>query len=705
MLELEDLMAGGNHGFDEEVAEVTLGRQAGCTIRLASPSVSKQHARLYRDGGVWLLEDSHSTNGTWLNDKPVSRLPIRRGDRIAFGSYELRVVHADDEARTEHGPSFETSSEQTLLRSFALGSPSYTLPSFRRSRRGHRGSARARLSSWLPPLGWLKGYGATDVRNDLIAGATTAALLVPQGMAYAALAGLPPVVGLYASVLPMLLYAAFGTCRQLSVGPVALDSLLVASIVGSISASGSPDYVGAAALLALMTGAIQLGLGLLRAGFLVNFLSSPVICGFTAAAALLTAVSQLDTLLGLTLPRSASFFSDLRLLAEHIDGIHWLTVSVAALSILLLLGAKRFKASWLPLFLLILATVLTSGLELDEKGLETVGEVPRGLPSLALPAIDFDLLGALLPGALTLALIGFMQTISIGKAMSARRRYLLDADQEMRALGLANLGAGLSEGYTVTGGLSRSSVNADAGAHTQLASVVTAFLIVCALLWATPLLRDLPTVVLAAVIVISILGLIDRAEVERIFRVRKSEGGLLVLTFASTLLLGIQLGVLVGVAASILLFIVRNTSPNAAILGRIPGTDVYRSLRNHPDGEVVPGIVILRIDASFYFANCEFIRSELREILSFERPDAIVLESGAINDLDSSADAALHEIADELEKDDVRLYIANVKEPVRAVMKRSGLYDRVGADHFFFTIGAAVERAVSERAGSRAAAR
>jgi SulP family sulfate permease len=180
---------------------------------------------------------------------------------------------------------------------------------------------------------------------------------------------------------------------------------------------------------------------------------------------------------------------------------------------------------------------------------------------------------------------------------------------------------------------------------------------------------------------------------------------LLVLTFASTLLLGIQLGVLVGVAASILLFIVRNTSPNAAILGRIPGTDVYRSLRNHPDGEVVPGIVILRIDASFYFANCEFIRNELREILSFERPDAIVLESGAINDLDSSADAALHEIADELEKDDVRLYIANVKEPVRAVMKRSGLYDRVGADHFFFTIGAAVERAVSERAGNRAAAR
>lgn len=704
MIEIEDPATGRRHRFLPTSGEVTLGRAASCALQIDSHSASQQHARLLREPGGWILEDLGSTNGTTLNRRPVQRAVLHAGDRIGLGDRELLVLgapgHLGATTQVSNGLLFGTASEATLIRSRAMPPDTGsrcgdTLPS-----NGH--SLQARLATWLPSLAWLYGYRASDFRHDLIAGATTAALLVPQGMAYAALAGLPPVVGLYAALLPLLVYALFGTSPQLSVGPVTLDSLLVATIVGTLAATGTSDYLAAATTLALLAGVLQLLLGLLRAGFLVNFLSSPVICGFSSAAALITAATQLDTLLGLSLPGTLSIFDLLRDLIAHLDSIRWPTALLGLAAILTLLLGKWLRMAWVPLVLMIAATTATAWLGAAGLGLEVVGTVPQGLPTPVLPALDPDLIRALLPGALTLALVGFMQTITVGKTLALRRRAPIHPDQEMRALGLANIAAGLTQGYSVAGGLSRSTVNANAGARTQLSSVIAAALVAAILLWATPFLHDLPLVVLAALVFTSIFSLVNIAEIRRIHRVRSSESVLLALTFIATLAAGIQLGVLIGIGASILLFIVLNTKPNAALLGRMPGTDIYRSLDNFPSCETVPGILILRIDASFYFANCEFIRNKLRDLLATRSPRAIILEAGAINDLDSSADAALHEIADELDERGVALFVANVKGPVREVMKRSGFYDRLGAGRFFFSIGAAVERAVAEQAGAAA---
>jgi SulP family sulfate permease len=332
---------------------------------------------------------------------------------------------------------------------------------------------------------------------------------------------------------------------------------------------------------------------------------------------------------------------------------------------------------------------------LEDLGVKVIGEVPSGFFHPGLPPWSPERVLALLPGALTLALVGFMQTISIGKVLATTGRYQIDANQELRALGVANLAAGMSQGYSVTGGLSRSLVNARAGARTQLASVVTAILIAATLLFLTPLFYHLPKAVLGAIVFVSVFGLVDVKEMKRMVSVRWEEGGLLAFTFIATLLLGIQNGLLLGIGASILLFIIRNTRPNAALLGRLPGTEIYRSLYEFPNAEREPGIVILRIDASYYFANAEFIKNKLREIRSNMREPlrAVILDAAAINDLDSTADAALHEILNEYEEQGLPIYIANVKGPVRRVMKRSGLYSRLGGDRFFFSIGAAVERA------------
>ncbi|MCA9522648.1 MAG: solute carrier family 26 protein [Myxococcales bacterium] len=547
--------------------------------------------------------------------------------------------------------------------------------------------------SWIPAIEWITAYKKRQLRGDLVAGLTTAVMLIPQAMAYAMLAGLPPIYGLYASTVPLVVYAVFGSSRQLAVGPVAIDSLLLASGVGALALQGSASYIELAILLALMVGAIQLTMGVLRMGFVVNFLSNPVITGFMAAGALIIAASQIKHLLGINLARSTNVFTTLYTTVGSWHAVSWPTIAVAAFSIGTLVALERWKPM-IPRALAVVAltTALVWILRLDRYGVAVVGKVPSGLPSFAAPRIAGDQLIALLPTAVTIALVAFMEAISIAKAVARQEGYEIDANREMKALGLANLFGGLFHAYPVTGGLARTAVNAQAGARTPLASLITAATVALALLFFTPLFTFLPKAALAAIIVTAVIGLFDVAEIRHLYRVKRSDLALLGITFAATLTISIQLGIVIGVGASLLWFVIGTTRPHTAVLGRIPGTTAYRNVKNHPTARTIPGVLMVRVDAQFYFGNVDFLKSTLRQ-LEEDQPEPIhtlIVDASSINQLDSSADRALHDIAGAYKARQIRLIFANVKFPVKEVMDRSGLSECLGPSGLYLTLHDAV---------------
>ncbi len=681
-----------------------IGRSPNSDLVLGDSQVSWQHARitLFADRGI--VEDLNSTNGTFVGSQRISRRILKNKDTLTIGPYRLSF------RITDKTPSPSTASEQTLFPAIARFFGTGERQGVEATRLGkidrgisHRAIAAVRtisisevLFKALPFLVWLRAYRLQYLRGDLSAGVTVAAMIIPQGMAYAMLAGLPPVMGLYASMLPLVLYAFAGTSRQLSVGPDSLDSLLVAVGVGTLAQAGTDTYITFAVLLALSIGVIQILMGFVRLGFLVNFLSYPVMCGFTTAAAVITALSQFKHLLGITLPQTFDLKELILAIYDYTGEINPITLGIGVTGILLMLGFRR----WLPrlpgpFIVIVLATVTVGLFTLDTEGVKIVGAVPAGLPELSLPSLDWSAIESLLPLALTIALVDFTKSISVAKSLANKQGGAhVDANQELIGLGLANLGSSVSQGYSVTGGLSRSAVNARSGAHTPLAGIITALLVAFTLMYFTPLIYNLPKAALAAIIMVAAVGLIDVQEFRYLFRVKRSEGALLVFTCIATLSLGITLGLLVGVVASILLFITLNTRPHAAILGRLPETDIFRNAEEFREAQTIDGLIILRIDASFYFANTEFLKAKIRELLKRhgDTLQALILDASAINDLDSSADTALHQIAADFKKRGIELYIAGVKGPVRKVMRRSGLYDVLGGDHFFFTIDAAVKR-------------
>lgn len=554
---------------------------------------------------------------------------------------------------------------------------------------------------WFPALSWLPSYDRRDLGGDLSAGLTVAVMLIPQGMAYAMLAGLPPIVGLYASVFPLLAYALLGTSRQLAVGPVAMVSLLVATGVGAIAPAGSAEYVALAIALAGMVGVLQLAMGVLRLGALVTFLSHPVVSGFTSAAAIVIGLSQLEHLLGVRLEKSPRLHELVVDATGALGDTHAITLAIGAGSIAVLLLLKR----WRPRFpgaitVVVIGTLLTWALGLADRGVRIVGEVPSGLPLPSVPALDLSRLGALLPTAITIALVGFLESISVAKAFARKNGYEVDANQELRALGAANVVGLFSAAYPVTGGFSRTAVNAQAGARTGLASIITAVVIGVSLVLFTPLFYYLPRAVLAAIVMAAVIGLVDVREPVHLWKVKRTDAVLLGLTFVATLFLGIEEGILIGVAASLGLFVWRSTRPHDAVLGRLPGTTDYRNVENFPDAEEVPHVAIWRFDASFYFANADRFRDRVDSLLV--RGDdvrAIVLDASGINDLDASAESMLHDIHARLAAAGIRLYFANVKGPVREVMERGGLVDEIGRARFFLSVHAAVEAARAELPG------
>jgi len=555
-----------------------------------------------------------------------------------------------------------------------------------------------RIVKLVPVLSWLPRYQRQDLRGDLIAGLTVGAMIIPQAMAYALLAGLPPQAGLYASMVPLVVYAIFGQSRQLGVGPTAISSLLALDGVAPLAGGDPTRYAALAAMLAVMVGLMRVGLGLARLGFLVNFLSGPVISGFTSAAALVIAASQLKHVFGVTLTDSPKIHYVIGDLAGELDGVHGGTVAVGLCGLAALVVLHRLRPGWpAALIAVVAATVAVAVLDLDAAGVAVVGNIPRSVPVPSWPSVGWDESRALLPAALAITVLGFVESIAIAKVFARRLGYSIRPNQELIAVGAATVSAGLVGGYPVSGSFSRTAVNAEAGARTMLAGVITALVVLVAVVGAAPLLRTLPKAVLAGVVVSAVAGLVDVAEARRLWSVRRSDFAVLALAFAGTLTLGVELGLAVSVAASLVLVVRQASSPHTAVLGCLPGTTVYRNVERFPEARTRPGLVVLRFDAPIFFVNVEFFRDRIRKV---ERTTpgglrALVLDASAINDVDASGVAALSDLVDDYAARGIHLQLAQVKGPVLDMLRRCGLYDRLGPDRFSFTDHEGVRQATA----------
>ncbi|MBO8155529.1 MAG: solute carrier family 26 protein [Bacillaceae bacterium] len=543
------------------------------------------------------------------------------------------------------------------------------------------------LKKLIPAIDWLGHYNKNDLRGDLSAGLIVAVMLIPQGMAYAMLAGLPPEIGLYASTIPLIIYALFGSSRQLAVGPVAMVSLLVFTGVSQLAEPNTDEFVSYALLLALMVGVIQFALGVFRLGFLVNFLSHAVISGFTSAAALIIGLSQLKHILGFSLPRD-SVFVVLYEAITRIGETNLVAFLIGAGSIgILLFFKKKFPKFPAPLVVVVLGTVITYMFKLNETaGVNIVGDIPKGIPSLSLPAFDFGSIGALLPIALTISFVGFMESIAVAKAIAAKEKYKINSNQELNGLGLANIVGSFFSAYPVTGGFSRSAVNYQAGARTGLASIITAVIILVALLFLTPLLYYLPQAVLAAIIMVAVFGLIDIKEAIHIFKIRQADGWTLIITAIATLTLGIEQGILMGVAVSLILFIWRSAYPHIAELGYVEKEDVFKNIKRFPEAKTYDQTLIFRIDASLYFANMAFLEEKLHGAIAEKDANKVILDFSAVNAMDAVAIDELDEIIESYKDSGVEFYIAGMKGPVHELVARAGWDEKYGDKINFLTV-------------------
>ncbi|WP_290890292.1 SulP family inorganic anion transporter [Fischerella sp.] len=565
------------------------------------------------------------------------------------------------------------------------------------------------IRRYLPFLEWLLNYHPQDLVGDLMAGMIVAIMLVPQSMAYALLAGLPPQVGLYASILPLILYALFGTSRTLAVGPVAMVSLLVATGIGAIAPQNSPEYIVLALVLALLVGIIQLSMGLFRLGFLVNFLSHAVISGFTSAAALIIAFSQLKHLLGVKIPHTESFYELLISLVQQIDQTNIVTLSIGVISIAVLIYFNKRLGYLLnrwgvsqglivpitksaPLIVVLFSTLLVWDLALHENAnVNIVGAIPRGLPPLTLPSFEWTLWQKLLPTALTISFVGFMESIAVAKSLASKRRQKVDANQELIGLGVANLGAAVTGGYPVTGGFSRSVVNFAAGANTALASMITALLIALVTLFFTPVFYFLPQTTLAAIIIVAVFGLVDVNTFKQMWRYNKADGVSLLITFVAVLTVGIEVGILVGVVTAVLLFLWRTSRPHIAIVGRVGESETFRNVLRY-EVKTCPHVLAIRVDGSLYFANTKYLEDQLLQaIAQWPELEHLVLVCSAINFIDASALETLENLMDELKQAGVNFYLAEVKGPVMDRLSKTDFLDRLGRDRIFLSTHQAMQ--------------
>jgi len=554
------------------------------------------------------------------------------------------------------------------------------------------------LKQFFPILTWLPAYKKEYISDDLFAGLTVGVMLIPQGMAYALIAGLPPVYGLYASVVPQLIYAIFGTSRQLSVAPVAMDSLLVATGVSVMATEGSEAYITYAIMLAFFMGAAQLLLGLIRMGFITNLLAKPVISGFTSAAALIIGLNQLKYLIGVDIEKSNAIHEIVISAFKSLSDVHWITLLVGVLGIVLIKGVKKINKKIPGSLLAVVLGILTVSIfNLDQSGVSIVREVPDGLPSFMLPDLSLETIQKLLPLSLTIAVVAFMEAYSVAKAIEAKKRnYRVVPNQELIALGAANVVGSLFQSYPVTGGFSRSAVNEQAGARTPLSSIISAILVALTLLFLTPLFYNLPHTILASIIMVAVSGLIDISYIRELWRTNKIELGLLLATAAVTLFFGMVQGIVSGVVLSILILLFKAANPHIAFLGRMKGLSEYRNLKRYADLESWDEVMVVRVDAPFAFVNIQMIKEKIlnKALESKGALKSVVLDAASVAYIDATGIVGLRDLMRSLSEKDIQLLFAEVIGPVRDAFYKNGLVNN-DEQVFFLTTDDAVNYCLS----------
>lgn len=534
-------------------------------------------------------------------------------------------------------------------------------------------------------LTWIHNYTKEEFVADTKAGLTIGVIVIPQVMAYAVIAGLSPIYGLYGSLVPLLIYPLFGTSRHLSLGVVATDMIIIASGAGMIAEPGTSEYVSVVLLLTMFTGLVHIALSLLRMGFLVNLLSKPVIFGFTAAAPLIIVFSQLGNILGLELEQSQYVGIIATQIVHQIEMVNFTALGIGLIGFLMLYLLKK----WNPLFpralvLLVAGGFLVWGLNLQDYGIEIIGPIPSGLPFFDFPNFTLDNLRRLIPTVATLVLVQLMTVISLGKTYANKYKYPINPNREFFAIGAANFIGSFFQSPPISASFSRTVVSEQAGTRTTLSNVICAAVICLTLLFLTPLFYFIPVAGLSAIIILAALSLIDFEELRYFFRTKPQDGYIAIFTFFSVLLIGIQEGILLGIGGSLFIVLYRSSRPNLAVLGHIPGTRTYRDVSRNPQAEPIEEILILRFDASINFNNAEFIKdfiihkSEDRN----KKIRAVIVDAMSINDLDTTAIEALRSVMETLETWDIEFHFAGMKTPVQKLLTRSGLARTLGGTHF-----------------------
>ena len=558
------------------------------------------------------------------------------------------------------------------------------------------------MSLALSLPGWLKTYQSQFIAGDVTAGLIVTVMLIPQSLAYAMLAGLPPEIGLYASLLPMVAYALFGSSMTLAVGPVAVSSLMTASALMPLASQGSAEYISLSILLALLSGLMLLVAGFLRLGFLAWFLSHPVISGFISGSAVLIAIGQLKYLLGLQFS-SSGVLSSLNNLAQHLHETNTTTALLGLSAVLFLLFARKYLGPLLkqlgisaksadlvtklaPMAVVIVSTALVAiyGLDQTDK-VSIVGRVPGGLPSIALPSIQWDQINMLLLPALLISLVGFVESVSVGQSLALKRGQRINPNSELVGIGAANVASAISGGFPVTGGFARSVVNFSAGAQTPAAGIVSAVLMAIVIAGLTDWFYYLPQAVLSATIIVAVIGLIDTHTLKEAWHYDKADAIALLLTFAGVIVFGVEEGIVIGVAMSLAVLVWRSSHPHMALVGRVPGTEHFRNVERH-QVDVFPGLIALRIDESIYFANSQLIAEKIEGLLS-EHPttNCVLLILSAVNQLDTTALGMLTELEKTLAARNITLQFAEVKGPVQDRLQQTELGERMRDKIFLST--------------------
>ncbi|MFZ8881708.1 MAG: SulP family inorganic anion transporter [Paracoccaceae bacterium] len=551
---------------------------------------------------------------------------------------------------------------------------------------------------YLPILEWSRQYNRTSLTNDMMAAVIVTIMLVPQSLAYALLAGLPPEAGIYASIVPIVLYAIFGSSRVLAVGPVAVVSLLTASAVGQVAETGTAGYAIAALTLAALSGGFLVLLGLLRLGFLANFLSHPVIAGFITASGILIAMSQLKHILGVsahghTLPEMVQS------LVEHLDQSNLITLGIGVSAIVFLFWVRGNLKPFLnrmnlgplltdlltkagPVFAVVATTLSVWGFDLAQDGVRIVGDVPQSLPPFTMPGFDLDLLQQLMVPAILISIIGFVESVSVAQTLAAKKRQHIDPNQELIGLGAANLGAAFTGGFPVTGGFSRSVVNFDAGAETPAAGVFTAIGLAIAAVALTPLVYYLPNATLAATIIVAVMSLVDFSILKKTWTYSRSDFIAVAATIMLTLGFGVEVGVAAGVGISIILHLYKTSVPHVAEVGLVPGTQHFRNIHRY-DVETDPALLTLRVDESLYFVNARFLEDLVNHrVVDGGGVKNVILMFSAVNEVDFSALESLEAINERLKSLNVGFHLSEVKGPVMDRLSRSRLIDEMNGKIF-----------------------